>query len=152
MEIAARSSSRNRGKSPYAMLLLEEVSKWLNVILESAVPSASVNIMVSFKQNVILTDNQYLCINQNNLGVILPFYGSSSFVSTAAFQTAMKEDPAMCDIRLMSEKLGYLAGQKIDIYQNDTENVSLVQSLYNNLKDNPHWIPYLKYDCLVPLI
>lgn len=152
MEVAARSSSRSRGKSAYAKLLLEEVSKWLGVILEAATPSTSVNIMVAFKQNVILTDNQYLCINQNNLGVILPFYGSSSFVGTATFQTAMKEDPVMYDIRLLSEKLGYLAGQKAEVYQNDTENVNMVRTLYDNLKDNPHWIPFLKYACLESLL
>ena len=41
--------------------------------------------MVKSNQSVIIIDNSPYCVNDNRKGVMLPFYGSSSFVNDTLF-------------------------------------------------------------------
>ena len=103
--------------------------------------------MISYRQNVILTDNQYLCINHSAFGVILPFYGSSSFVCHVTFQAAMKDDCLLKDIQLLAEKLTEIACIRQDpLTQQQIETIEVTKTLYNDLESESRWLSYLKYD------
>ena len=103
--------------------------------------------MISYRQNVILTDNQYLCINHSAFGVILPFYGSSSFVCHATFQAAMKDDCLLKDIQLLAEKLTEIACIRQDpLTQQQIETIEVTKTLYNDLESESRWLSYLKYN------
>lgn len=56
--------------------------------LNTTAPSLPVTRIVKSRQSVILIDNSPLCSDNGVLGVMLPFYGSGSFVSERFFRAA----------------------------------------------------------------
>ena len=56
--------------------------------LKTTAPSLPVTRIVKSRQSVILIDNSPLCSDDGMLGVMLPFYGSGSFVSERFFRAS----------------------------------------------------------------
>ena len=71
--------------------LLHQVVQCLQKVLDSVDTTTSVNLMITSRARAILTGNSPLCLNQGVLGVILPFYGSSSFLNPIVLSKTDKE-------------------------------------------------------------
>ena len=139
-------------KNTYIQVLLNMISEKLQLLLSTVTPETSVNSMISFKNNVILTDNQYICINQNNIGVILPFYGSSSFVTdinrinTNGVQTQIKE--FFNTIQMVNSALATTAASTPGVGEGEnmsqSQNISTIMTMYEELKEKKQWLLHLK--------
>lgn len=104
--------------------------------------------MVSCRQNVILTDNQPICINQGTLGVILPFYGSSSFITIDSLEEQDKADVSPSAVAQLAGRLKALSKKK------EEEEASLreVVDACEKMKEKPEWLLYLRFGCIPVLI
>ena len=80
-----------RSSSSVVNDLLHQVVQCLQKVLDSVDTSTSVNLMITSRARAILTGNSPLCLNQGVLGVILPFYGSSSFLNPIVLSKTDKE-------------------------------------------------------------
>ena len=72
--------------------LHQEVIQQFQLVLDSITPETPVNLMVTSYSQAILTGNSYFCLNHGVVGVIIPFYGSSSFISPAILEKAEKAE------------------------------------------------------------
>ena len=110
--------------------LLHQVVQCLQKVLDSVDNNTSVNLMITSRSRSILTGNSALCLNQGVLGVILPFYGSSSFLNPVVLS---KTDRESCNeihplVNALSSKSlslpSLLASQGLD--------KEFIDHLYNN--------------------
>lgn len=120
----------------------------LHAVLDALHPTAAINNMVSCRQNVILTDNQPICVNQGTLGVILPFYGSSSFITIDSLEEQNKTDVSPSAVAQLAGRLKALSKKK------EEEEASLreVVDACEKMKEKPEWLLYLRFGCVPVLI
>ena len=113
-------------------------------MLEAVQPATPLNTMVSFRQNVILTDNSPVCANQGVLGVMLPFYGSSSFLTSDAMETQMKSDAVSAAASELGLRLRAVGLRKETQAPEAREEAWAVLERCEAVADNPDWLLYLR--------
>lgn len=113
-------------------------------VLEAVQPATPLNTMVSFRQNVILTDNSPVCANQGVLGVMLPFYGSSSFLTSDAMETQMKSDAVSAAASELGLRLRAVGWRKETQAPEAREEAWEVLERCEAAADNPDWLLYLR--------
>ena len=116
----------------------------LREVLEAVQPATPLNTMVSFRQNVILTDNSPVCANQGVLGVMLPFYGSSSFLTSDAMETQMKSDAVSAAASELGLRLRAVGWRKESQAPEAREEALEVLERCEAAADNPDWLLYLR--------
>lgn len=116
----------------------------LREVLEAVQPATPLNTMVSFRQNVILTDNSPVCANQGVLGVMLPFYGSSSFLTSDAMETQMKSDAVSAAASELGLRLRAVGWRKETQAPEAREEAWAVLERCEAVADNPDWLLYLR--------
>ena len=98
--------------------------------MNTMAPSMPLTRMVKNNQSVILVDNSPVCSTENGVGVMLPFYGSSSFLT----EQFLKDN---------GQSAGVSAIEHVwDCILKEKENVIEV---LNEIAENGKWIVYLKW-------
>ena len=101
--------------------------------MNTTAPSMPLTRMVKSNQSVILVDNSPVCSTENGVGVMLPFYGSSSFLTEQFFEDDGRSG-------------GMSAIEHVrDCILKEEENV--IEALHE-IVENGKWIVYLKYDSM----
>ena len=124
----------------------DEAFAALYEVLAAVQPTTPINTMVSFKQNVILTDNAPICSNQGVLGVMLPFYGSSSFLTSDVMEKQMNDSAVFSTSDELAQQLHAMALQKDMRAPEFRENARDLLTRCEAVASNLNWLLYLRYD------
>lgn len=78
--------------------LYQDVINQFQMVLDTITPETPVNLMITSYSQAILTGNSYFCLNHGVVGVIIPFYGSSSFISPEILSKSEKAETDGVDL------------------------------------------------------
>ena len=107
--------------------LHQDVINQFQIVLDSITPETPMNLMVTSYSQAILTGNSYFCLNHGVVGVIIPFYGSSSFINPEILSKTEKEESTDADL----------------LVQALTENASNAYELFLQYGSSPEFIDEL---------
>ena len=107
--------------------LHQDVINQFQTVLDSITPETPMNLMVTSYSQAILTGNSYFCLNHGVVGVIIPFYGSSSFINPEIISKSEKEE--LTDVNLLIHAL--------------TKNMSNTYELFLQHGSSPEFMDYI---------